>query len=64
MQGLGALTANLKSPVQAQCIIKQFMHLNLDFCVRQQFTEKKMGCLLEIMFFVVKLLMRERASED
>ena len=45
-------------------IVQQFTDLNCDFAHREQFSEEKMACFMEIMHYVIKQLIRERHSED
>lgn len=45
-------------------ILQQFTDLNCDFAKREDFSEEKMACFMEIMHYVMKDLISQRPSED
>ena len=45
-------------------ILYQFTDLNCEFAKKNDFSEKKMACFMEIMHYVMKQLIKERLSED
>ncbi len=45
-------------------ILQQFTDLNCDFAKRNEFSEEKLACFMEIMHYVMKKLIQERHSEE
>ena len=45
-------------------ILQQFTDLNCDFAKKENFSEEKMACFMEIMHYMMKQLIQERPSED
>jgi hypothetical protein len=47
-----------------KAVVEQFMDLNCDFAVKQNFCEKKLSCFLELMHYVLGQLLNEKITED
>ena len=45
-------------------ILQQFTDMNSDFAKKQNFSEKKMACFMEIMHYMMVRLVKDRCDED
>ena len=60
---VAGLTKHLTSSA-AIGVIEQFTYLNCDFAFKHKLSETKLVCFMEIMFYILKMLINKRLTED